>query len=543
MATAGAAEQDVAEPLSLPPNPLREGLGSVRLPDPCTMVIFGATGDLTARKLMPSLYELAADRQLPPGFTIVGFALDDLDDRAFRERIAAAMAALHGPQAIDRALWASFAEGLFYVRGRFDDPAAYAQLKAKLERVEAQRHTGGNRIFYLATPPSFFAVIVRALGKAGMAGQPSASPGGPHTLPVAGGAPWTRVVIEKPFGRDLESARQLNRHVLEVFDERQVFRIDHYLGKETVQNLLALRFANEIFEPIWNRNHVDHVQIAVAESIGVEHRGRYYEEAGALRDMVQNHMMQLLSLVAMEPPATFSADAVRDEKVKVLRSIHPIAPGEALEKTVRGQYGPGMTGEGPAPGYREEPDVAPSSLTETYVALRLEVENWRWAGVPFFLRTGKRLPKRVTEISIQFRRVPHLLFDPASHDPAALEPNVLSIRIQPNEGISLRFGAKVPGPAMQVRPVHMDFLYGTAFGGVQREAYERLLLDCMLGDSTLFTRRDEVEASWAIITPIIEGWQAGPPPSFPNYAAGTWGPQEAEQLIARDAPGRRWLRL
>ncbi len=507
----------VATPLE---NPLRAGLRLWRTPEPCTVVIFGASGDLTSRKLVPALYNLARERRLPGGFSVVGFARRAWDDATFRQVLLEGVNANSRARPVEEALWASFAEGIFYHRASFDDPAGYARLAARLAAIDATRDTGGNRVFYLATPPEAYPEIIAQLGAHGLNRSPE------------GG--WTRIIIEKPFGRDLESARDLNRQVLAVFDEGQVYRIDHYLGKETVQNLLVFRFANGIFEPIWNRRYVDHVQITVAESLGVEDRGGYYDRAGALRDMIQNHLTQLLTLTAMEPPVAYDADAVRDEKVKVLRAIQPIAS----EATVRGQYGPGSVSGRPVRGYRDERGVAPDSQTETYVALKLFVENWRWAGVPFYLRSGKALPRRVSEIAVQFRRVPTLLF--ASTPVNDIEPNVLAIRIQPDEGITLKFSSKVPGQA-QIRPVTMDFRYGTSFGVASPEAYERLLLDCMLGDSTLFTRRDEVEASWALLTPILESWAAGPAQAFPNYEAGTWGPAAADAFIARD--GRAWRRL
>jgi glucose-6-phosphate 1-dehydrogenase len=505
-------------------NPLRSGLRIGRTPEPCTMVIFGATGDLTSRKLVPALYNLARERRLPGGFSVVGFARRDWDDAFFRQTLRDGIDANSRSGPAEPALWSSFAEGLSYHRGSFDDPAAYTTLAAHLDHIDAERGTGGNRVFYLATPPESYHAIIRNLGEAGLGRSPS------------GG--WTRIIVEKPFGRDLESARELNRELLTVFDEHQVYRIDHYLGKETVQNLLVFRFANGIFEPLWNRRHVDHVQITVAESIGVEDRGGYYDSSGAMRDMIQNHLTQLLTLTAMEPPVNYDADAVRDEKVKVLRAITPIAPGEVARFTARGQYGAGSVSGKPLAGYRDERGVATGSQTETYVALKLFIDSWRWAGVPFYLRSGKAMPRRVSEIAIQFKTVPTMLFaDTPMND---IEPNVLAIKIQPDEGISLKFESKVPGQS-QIRPVTMDFRYGTSFGVASPEAYERLLLDCMLGDGTLFTRRDEVEASWALITPIHQGWAAGPPQSFPNYEAGTWGPASADELLAAD--GRAWRRL
>ncbi len=505
-------------------NPLRTGLRLGRTPEPCTMVIFGASGDLTSRKLVPALYNLARERRLPAGFSVLGFARREWDDRYFREVLQAGVNANSRSGPAEPDLWASFAEGIFYHRASFAEPAGYTSLGARLAAIDTERDTGGNRVFYLATPPEAYPEIIAQLGA--------------HGLNRSANGGWTRIIIEKPFGHDLESARALNRQVLAVFDEQQVYRIDHYLGKETVQNLLVFRFANGIFEPIWNRRYVDHVQITVAESIGVEDRGGYYDRAGALRDMIQNHLTQLLTLTAMEPPVAYDPDAVRDEKVKVLRAIRPISPAEALDATVRGQYGPGSISGRPVGGYRTERGVAPTSQTETYVALRLFIESWRWAGVPFYLRSGKALPRRVSEIAVQFRSAPTMLF--ADTPVNASEPNVLAITIQPDEGISLKFGSKVPGQA-QIRPVTMDFRYGTSFGVASPEAYERLLLDCMLGDSTLFTRRDEVEASWALLTPIQQGWAAAEPLPFPNYEAGTWGPAAADTFIARD--GRAWRRL
>ncbi len=504
-------------------NPLRVGLRMSRTPEPCTVVIFGATGDLTHRKLVPALYNLQRERLLPPGFSVIGAARRDWSDDYFRQTLLND-AREHSRSPIQDDVWASFAEGISYVRVPFDDAEAYKTLAARLDEVDEQRGTSGNRLYYLATPPESYVTIIQQLGAAGLA----------H--PKDGG--WVRIIVEKPFGRDLDSARALDAEVHRVFDEAQVYRIDHYLGKETVQNILVFRFANGIFEPLWNRAYIDHVQITVAESVGVEGRGGYYEQAGALRDMVQNHLMQLLTLTAMEPPVSYQADAVRDEKVKVLRAIRPMTKDELNAGTVRGQYGPGTLAGTHVPGYREEEGVPPESQTATYAALRFYIENWRWAGVPFFLRTGKRLPKRVSEIAIRFRHVPHMLFDggPLSD----IEPNVLAMKIQPDEGISLRFDSKVPGQSNQIRPVTMDFRYNSSFGVESPEAYERLLLDALLGDSTLFTRSDEVQASWALITPIQENWDNTPPPQFPNYEAGSWGPAAADDLLGT---GRKWRRL
>jgi glucose-6-phosphate 1-dehydrogenase len=504
-------------------NPLRAGMRMQRTPEPCAVVIFGATGDLTHRKLVPALYNLQRERLLPPGFSVVGFARRDWSDEFFRNSLLED-ARKFSRSGVNDALWQSFAEGISYVQAPFDDPNGYVALAKRLEELDEQRGTSGNRLFYLATPPESYATIIQQLGAAGL----NRSERG-----------WVRIIIEKPFGRDLASARALNAEVHRVFDESQVYRIDHYLGKETVQNIMVFRFANGIFEPLWDRRYVDHVQITVAEQVGLEGRGGYYERAGAMRDMIQNHLMQLLTLTAMEPPIGYRADAVRDEKVKVLRATRPIAPEQVDTFTVRGQYGPGVVNGQAVPGYRQEERVNPESTTETYVALQLFIDSWRWAGVPFLLRTGKRLPKRVSEIAIQFRSAPLMLFD--SGPLSDIEPNALAIQVQPDEGITLRFDSKVPGQANQIRPVTMDFRYNASFGVESPEAYERLLLDAMLGDSTLFTRSDEVEASWSLITPIHQGWESAPAPEFPNYEAGSWGPKEADKLLERD--WRAWRRL
>ena len=471
-------------------NPLRVGLRRPASPLPCIAVIFGATGDLGRRKLYPALYNLAVQRLLPSGFTVVGFSRQDLGDEEFRRRVRASVDEFSRSRPVDPNVWESFEKGLFYVSGDFTDGPRYDALARRLDEIDHERATGGNRLYYLATPPSFFANIIEGLGAAGLGREPALAEG-THG--------WTRVVVEKPFGRDLQSARELNEVLHKVYDEDQIYRIDHYLGKETVQNILVFRFGNGMFEPIWNRNYIDNVQITVAESIGVEGRGGYYEEAGALRDMVENHMMQLLSLVGMEPPVGFDGTAIRDEKAKVVRSIRAI-PADAVGRlTVRGQYGPGFVAGEAIPGYREETGVDPKSSVETFVALKLAIDNWRWSGVPFYLRHGKALPRQATEIAVTFKEPPQGLFSEITGEPP--EANVLVLRIQPDEGIELKFAAKVPGAVVQLREVQMDFLYGTSFGLQSPDAYETLLLDCMLGDSSLFTRSDEVEAAWSLLHP------------------------------------------
>jgi len=509
-----------------PVNPLRAGLGSERRPQPFVAVIFGATGDLTKRKLAPALFNLHRDGLLPEAFEILGLGRQELTDDAFRSHMEEAVVAFsRGHVRRDEAR--AFAGRFRYLQGDFAEAATYQALAGALGAGgggPGDESPPPSRLFYLAVPPSFYAPIVEGLGSVHLQ-RPDEDA-------------FARVVVEKPFGKDLPTARELNEAVLGVFEERQVFRIDHYLGKETVQNILAFRFANGIFEPIWNRQYIDHVQITVAESIGVEGRGGYYEEAGALRDMVQNHMLQLLTLIAMEPAVAFDADAVRDEKVKVLRAIRPMAPEAVRRNVVRAQYGAGWITGDPVPGYRQEEGVAATSTTETFVALRLFVDNWRWAGVPFYLRTGKRLPKRSTEISVQFKRAPHLMFSQTATP--ELEPNVITLRIQPDEGIVLKLGAKVPGAQVKIRSVNMDFLYDAAFASESPEAYERLLLDALLGDSTLFTRRDEVEAAWTLVTAVLDAWERESFAALPEYEAGRWGPREAHDLLERD--GRRWRR-
>ena len=492
----------------------------------CALVIFGASGDLARRKLVPALWSMFQGRVLPEPFAVIGVSRREMTNEQFRTHMRQAIAEFARVQPPSQKVWDRFAQALFYYAGDPADPGLHAGLTDYLRHVETERGTGGNRLFYCATPPSLYPPLVQRLGEAGLNRPPEGSGG------------WVRVIIEKPFGRDLASARALNQTVASVFAEEQVYRIDHYLGKETVQNVLVFRWANGIFEPLWNRNHVDHVQITVGEAIGVEGRGSYYEEAGALRDMIQNHILQLLCLVAMEPPVTFDADPVRDEKAKVMRAIRPIALSEVEQVAVRGQYGPGFVDGRRVAGYREERGVSAQSIAETYAALRLEVDNWRWAGVPFFLRTGKRLAKRASEIAVQFKRTPHLVFRRNPEIPA--EPNLLVLRIQPDEGMSLSFGAKLPGSELRIKAVEMDFDYGRAFGGEPPEAYERLLLDAMKGDATLYARADWVDMAWELLGPVLSAWASGDPSKFPNYEAGTWGPAEADTLTERS--GLRWRR-
>ena len=488
---------------------------------PCVMVIFGASGDLTKRKLIPALCNLAGDGLLSKQFAIVGFAANDYTTETFRKMLTEEIPK-YSAKPIDQKLWNWFVERIYYVKGDFQDAQAYQRLKERIDQADKQHNTLGNKFFYLAVAPRFFSPIAKLLGETGLTKEE-----GNH---------WARVIVEKPFGHDLESAKQLNHDLKQVLTENQIYRIDHYLGKETVQNLMVFRFSNNIIEPLWNRNYVDHVQITAAETVGVEHRGGFYETAGALRDMVPNHLFQLLTMTAMEPPISFDADEVRNKQAEVLHAIQPLGPEEVLTCMVRGQYGEGTIDGQRVPGYRSEPDVAPMSNTETFVALKLQIDNWRWAGVPFYLRTGKRLAQRETEIVIQFRRTPFVLFRNTSV--RNLETNRLVMHIQPDEGISLSFGAKVPGSVMKLGLVNMDFDYATYFGSEHSTGYERLLRDCMVGDATLFQRADMVEAGWSVIQPILDVWHALPARDFPNYAAGSWGPSEASELIERD--GREW---
>jgi glucose-6-phosphate 1-dehydrogenase len=488
---------------------------------PCAMAIFGAGGDLTKRKLIPAIYNLAKEKLLPDHFAIVGVSLEKYSTEEFRKRLSDEIKE-YAAEEVDQRSWDWFTQRIYYISGDFKDPQLYQELKNLLAQVDKDQGTQGNALFYLATSPEFFPIVAKQLGAAGLTKEE--------------GRNWRRVVIEKPFGHDLASAIALNRALCEVMDEDQIFRIDHYLGKETVQNILAFRFANGIFEPVWNRRYVDHVQVTVSEQLGVEMRGGYYEQAGALRDMVPNHIFQLITLCAMEPPISFDAQAVHDEQTKILRAFQPLTPEKVLDHAVRGQYDDGAIDGQTVPAYRAEPHVNPQSNTPTFVAMSLQIDNWRWAGVPFYLRTGKRLAKRMSQIVVRFRRPPLVLFRKTSIE--NINPNELVINIQPDEGISLSFEAKVPGPVVRLGAVDMDFQYSDYFGSPPSTGYETLLYDCMTGDPTLFQRADMVEAAWAVVQPILDVWAALPARDFPNYAAGSWGPAQAFDLLRRD--GREW---
>jgi glucose-6-phosphate 1-dehydrogenase len=518
-ATTLAVPLRLSEQMTLPSEPLKRG-------DPCTAVILGAGGDLTQRKLMPALFHLLHDGLLHDDFSVVGAAREPLTDAAFRERMRAAVASSEEAGHVPDEKWDRFAERIFYVQGDMTDPAFFAAVKKRVEQFETASGKPRGRLFYLALPPSVYGTAVELLSSTGLAPR----------IDDPAQRPWARVIIEKPFGSSLATARALNQIVMKALAEHQVYRIDHYLGKETVQNLLVLRFANSIFEPLWNRRHIHHVQITAAETVGVEHRAGYYEQAGVVRDMFQNHLLQLLALTAMEPPVAFRAEEVRDEKAKVLRAVRPLEPAAIDESAVRGQYGAGSIDGAPVPGYRQEDRVSPTSATPTFAAVRFLVDNWRWQGVPFYVRSGKRLPRRVTEIAIQFQRPPHLMFPLEAGQ--SLAPNALTIRIQPNEGVSLCFEIKMPGVDVRMTSVQMDFSYAGAFGATDHSAYETLLLDSMVGDGTLFARSDQVEAAWAIVDPIVQAWDARAPADFPNYASGSWGPARADALMARD--GCHW---
>jgi glucose-6-phosphate 1-dehydrogenase len=488
--------------------------------DSCTVILFGASGDLAKRKVIPAMYDLAQYNSLGECYAIIGFARTTMTDETFRNSVGEAAKTISEVGPIDPQKWSDFAANLFYTEGDYSNPESYSRLSRRLAELEATKKLCGNRLFYLSTPPEVYPDIVEQLGRAGLA-----RPSTPNS--------WVRIIIEKPFGRDLASAKQLNKIVLNVFEEKQIYRIDHYLGKDTVQNLLVLRFGNGIFEPLWNRNYVDHVQITASETLGVERRGGFYETAGALRDMIQSHVLQLTSLVSVEPPASFDATAVRNEKLKVLQSIRPFNLEMVAQWVVRGQYAPGKIADKPTPGYREEQGVKPDSRTETFVAMRLLVDNWRWAGVPFYLRTGKRLARRSTEIMIQFKLAPHIVFRERE-----VEPNRLVLNIQPDEGVSVSFGAKRPGTEMSIGNVTMNFSYKEGFGGTTRSAYATLLNDCLRGDATLFDRGDSVEAAWSLVDPILDVWSAAKTAGVPVYPSGTWGPKESDQLLERD--GRQW---
>jgi glucose-6-phosphate 1-dehydrogenase len=517
----------ISVPLQVPES-LQTAAHHLKMGEPCTMVIFGAGGDLARRKLLPALAHLHSDELLDDRFDIIGVAREDIDDRTFRDRMSQAVRDSEDAHDVTDDVREDLIRRLHYVRGDLNDDATYARVGARLRELEDDGGAARGRLFYLAIPPSVYETTVRSLAATGLASR--------RKQPLDSG--WARVIIEKPFGQSCETAKALNRTVEEAFAEHQVYRIDHYLGKETVQNLLVFRFANSIFEPVWNRAHVHHVQITASETVGVEHRGGYYEEAGVVRDMFQNHLLQLLCLTAMEPPTAFRADPVRDEKLKVLEAIRPFTADRIERDAVRGQYGPARIGDEVVAGYREEPRVAKASKVPTFAAARLYIDNWRWNGVPFFLRSGKRLARRATEITVQFRLPPHLMFP--THSGRDIQPNRLTFRIQPDEGISLCMEIKVPGIGVRMTAARMDFGYEEAFGDNRHSAYETLLLDAMAGDQTLFARSDAVEAAWQVVDPLIAAWEAEPADEFPNYPAGSWGPAEADRMIAAD--GARWRR-
>lgn len=518
------AKSDMLTPMNFI-NPL-DDIDSCRpkLAEPCVMVIFGATGDLTGRKLLPALYNLAKDDQLPTHFACVGFARRDKDNQIFRAEMKEAVSNFSRTQPLDEQLWSTFQEQIFYHQSEFHDDEGYERLRLALLDIDRKFGTKGNRVFYLSTQPSFFPLIVEKLAAHQLIYDPNDN------------SKWSRVIVEKPFGNDLQSAIKLQDELTKFLDENQLYRIDHYLGKETVQNLLILRTTNPIFEAIWNHKHIDHMQITVSEEIGIGTRGQFWEEAGMLRDIVQNHMMQLLALVAMDPPADLHSATIHAEKIKVMKRLRPLPADQIDNFAVRGQYGAGFINGAPVIGYRNENRVSPTSNVETYAALELRLDHPRWEGVPFFLRAGKRLPKRITEIAIYFKESSNLIYQ-SKRSP---DPNILVIRIQPGEGISLKTNCKVPGINQMIQPVTMDFRYSSYFGLTSPEAYERLLCDCMIGDSTLFARADEVLASWKLITPVLEHWQATPI-TFPNYASGTWGPTAADQMLTRQ--NYRWRLL
>lgn len=507
-------------------NPLMAGRNETQRPQPCTLVIFGGGGDLSHRKLLPALYNQALDGELPANFAVLGFAFEKMDDEAYRD-FARLGVEKFSRQALDSTFWPDFERRLHFEQGSFTDPEAYDRLKKRLAEIEATFGIPGNRIYYLAIPPSLIETCVQQLNRAGL------------VMPLDGVSPFSRIIVEKPIGRDLESARRINSILCENFNEEQIYRIDHYLGKETVQNILVMRFGNSIFEPVWNSRYIDHIQITVAEEEGVGTRAGYYDKAGAMRDMVQNHILQLLTLIAMEPPWTMDSNVIRDNRQDVLHCLRPIDRAHLDRSVVRAQYGSGFCRGEEVPGYRREEAVANASTTETYVALKVFIDNWRWSGVPIYIRTGKRMPKRASEIAIQFKSVPHIMFNADRKHP--LEPNVLALSIQPNEGLSMRIATKLPGPKVRIYPVMMDFRYGSTFGERSPEAYERLLVDVMAGDATLFMRRDSVESSWIWIQDILDGWEEQNTRWLPEYEAGAWGPVEADRLIETDH--RKWRLL